>query len=213
MPTVLFEATLVPNGPGPPIADADVCAYGAPALPCAKSDENGVFDLEIPANAETGLLISKTGRGSILIPIATTDEDMFGAVLGVPTTTQLESYYESAGTPYPDPGFGFLAVFIQPGNDFQTGLAGATVTLAPAVGAGPLYADAQGNPDAALTMTTAGGAARFGAMPLAVVEVHPTCPSGLVPQSVFFGWLGGDSSSVRVPIAEGFETRVGFGCF
>lgn len=213
VPTILFSATLVPNGPGGPIDAATVCVFDSPGTPCTKSAADGTFDIALPANAETGIQISKTGRGSILIAIETSDRDASGAVLGVPTTAQLASYYGAAGTPYPDAGHGFLAVFVQPGNDFQNGQPGATVTLTPGGGGGPFYGDAQAMPDATLTMTSTSGVVRFGALAEGEQDVEATCPPGTSAQSVFFGWSGGSTSAARVPIVEGFETRVGFGCF
>jgi hypothetical protein len=212
--TVLFSGTLVPNGPGAGISGAQVCVYAHPEMPCATTMSGGAFDVDVPDMADTGIEISKQGFGSILIAFHTDGMDMSGVVLGMPSTSAITAYYAGAGTPYPDTGKGFLAVFFHPANNSQQGQDGATVTLVPQEGAGPLYGNVNGTTaDPMLMATSTSGIARFGAMPEGELEADALCPTGLSAAGVFFGWPSDSADKLRVPIVAGFETRIGFGCF
>ncbi len=210
MPTIQFSGTAVRSPQGTPITGVEVCIFDVPELPCASTDSQGSFSTAAPANAETGLTLTHASYADILVPIVTSDQDQDGWIIGVPPLPDVVGYYTSAGGAYPDPGKGFLAAYAMDGNS-QAGLPGIEVALVPSSGLGPLYANAGGSYDAQLQATTTGGLARFGGVDLGEVEVvlsgGPSC------DSVFGGWPTTTLNAVRVPIADGLETRVAFACF
>ncbi|MCC6527947.1 MAG: DUF4244 domain-containing protein [Polyangiaceae bacterium] len=206
----MFEGTAVPQGIGPAIVGAEICIYDHPELPCDTTDSQGQFTVFPPANAETALTLAANGFGGVLVALVTSDQPMYGWVIGMPPLARITSFYETAGTPYPDPGKGFVQIYAMTGNG-QQGLAGVSMTLAPAGGVGPLYADAAGDPDGTLQATTTAGFARYGALPLGTLEVG-LLPDTLACQPNFGGWVSPNLNAVRAPVAEGFETHLGFYC-
>jgi hypothetical protein len=213
IPTVGFSSTLVDVAGGAPIAGAAVCVYQHPELACATSDAQGAFTARIPANARTGILIDKSGYASVLIPVPTSTSDWSGSTIRLPTFTSTQTFYSAAGATYLDAGKGFLGVFITLGNT-QTGYGNTTVSLVPASGTGPYYAGTSGTYDSGLTATSAYGFARFAALAPATLEVAPHCGAGTT-EAVAWGWpdASGSTETIDVPIAAGYETHVGFGCF
>ena len=211
IPTIQFSGRAVTSYQGTSIAGMEVCILDVPELPCASTDSQGAFSIAAPANAETGVTMAHATHGDILLPIVTTDQDQDGWVIGVPALPEVVGYYTTAGGAYPDPGKGFLAVFSLDGNSPQEqGLAGIEVAITPPSGLGPLYADAAGDPDGQLQATSTRGLTRFGSVDLGEIEVvlsgGPSCSPGLG------GWPTATLNAVRVPIADGLETRVAFYC-
>jgi len=208
--SVTFSGTAVRSPQGTPLAGVEVCTFDHEDIPCTTSDSVGSFSLPVPANAETGVTLTKAGYAGILVPIVPSDIDPDGWMIGVPTLPSVQGFYEAAGAPYPDPGTGFLAVYATDGNT-QQGFAGVSITVSPTPGVGPLYADETGAPDVTLQATSSSGLARFGSLALGEIDVALSAENASC-ESIFGGWPSTSANAVRVPIADGFDTRVGFGC-
>jgi hypothetical protein len=198
---------------GGAIAGVTVCVYNHPELPCTTSDASGAFTIALPETAKTGVLFDAPTHGSVLIAVETGVNDFSSEVITMEPTTELQAYFAAAGTPYPNPGDGFLWVRATASGSCCE--PGATFSLSPASGVGPFYADATGLENATLVATTTYGLARFGALaPAASLEVDVQCPPGKFTQTSYFGWpVSGAPAKVDLPIVAGYETHVGFDCF
>ncbi len=212
--TVVFGGSVVRVPMNVFLSSVQLCIYQHPELPCTETDSEGQFSLNVPANSEVAVTLALAGYAGIVVPIVTSNQDQKGWEIGLPTSASTQGFYGAApGATYPDPARGFLAVFLNPGNNPQSGLTGAVVSIAPASGEGPIYAGQTFTvADPTLQATSTSGVARFANVGLGVVEVT-IGPNTLSCNPNFGGWSAPDPNAVRVPIVAGFETHVGLGCF
>ena len=206
--TITFSAQAVRSPQGTPISGANICILDHTDIPCVSSDTQGAFDIQMPAGAETGLTLAKAGFAGVLIPIVTSDVDISGYRIGSPNASDVAGYYQAAGETFPQTGKGFLAIYTSTGTT-QNGEVGVTAVLSPP--SVPLYANASGAADATLQATSTWGLVRFGDLTPGVVEV--VLNANAFCDTNFGGWPSKQAHAARMPIVEGFETHVGFGCF
>ncbi len=133
-----------------PIAGAQVCIVGHPEVACATTATDGTWML-VDVFTEDDLALSYQASG-YLGTVSLSSKDIPGVVwfataplLANAQATQLLA--TQAGFTYPDAANGFFRVHVE-------GVVGATVTLAPAGGHGPVYTRADGTPDPSLTATS-----------------------------------------------------------
>lgn len=199
--TVAFSGFILGGHDQVGLVGATVCAFDQPSLPCVAAGDQGAFTIALPSNAETAITVVSDGWTSRLLALTTGSTDQSGYAIALPEALSTHDYYVAGGATYPDGG-GFLRV-----DMIGFKLAGVQVSIAPASGVGPLYADTNFDPlpDPTLQATSTGGQARFGDMNAGVVEVAIggafSCKVG------FGGWPTADPFIVRMPIAAGFETR------
>lgn len=206
--TITFTAQAVRTPQGTPVSGANICIIDHADIPCVMTDTQGAFDIAMPAKAETGLTLAKAGFAGVLVPIVTSDQDISGYVIGLPASSEVAGYYQAGGETFPQVGKGFLAVYTSSGNT-QNGKDGVAATLTPS--SPPLYANTSGTPDATLLATSTRGFVKFGDLTPGVVEVVLT--ANALCDTNFGGWPSKQAHGARMPIVEGFETHVGFGCF
>lgn len=208
-PTIRFVATAVESPSGAPIPGVTACAYAQPGIPCVTADDSGVFDLLLPADAETGVMLSVTDRESVLLPIVTTSSDIVGYRIGMTDVVRMTSFAQALGLTFPPTTNGFLfADVAAPGN--QAGVAGVTATLAPRSGSGPLYFGSSGTPNPQATSTSDFGVSLFGGVSPGEVTVTfaPVATTTLTCRLYFGGWPSTQRNAVRV----GFDTHVAMQC-
>jgi hypothetical protein len=198
-----------------PVGSAMVCVLHHDEIPCATSDASGEYVIGLPNLAGDDIAIQVTAS-SFIGEVLLEEEPATGVAW--PTEIPLEMMSDAidelstdAGFTYPGSG-GFLEVRVMGGTAGV--LTGATATIAPAAGAGPVYFGSDGMPDMALTGTTGDGGILFGNVPAGVYEVTAspgsagtTCtvsPSGALlvgdwPPEV-------DGATTRVEIADASVT-------
>jgi hypothetical protein len=213
-PTITFGGTVVhvPGG-STTLSSVEVCVYQHPEIPCVMSDTGGHFTTDVPAGMEVAVTLSKPGFTGVVVALVTSDQDQTQWEIGLASTTTDQAFYGAApGATYPDASHGFLGVFLDSSSNQNQGFAGATVSLTPASGVGPIYAGATFTmADPTLQATSTSGAARFAGLTPGTVEIQ-IAPGTLSCDPNFGGWSAPDANAVRAPIVAGFETHVGFGC-
>lgn len=214
----------VDAGAAPPIVGATACVHGMPSIPCATTDATGIFELTgLPSPANLTVTIDQTGYRSLALVLATSGAAIDGVARG---TGPLALFKTSDG----DPPVGttidwtkgqveFFAIgpgALSPGSNLPAGVPGATVTLTPAGGFGPVFLTDQNTFDAGATkLIDAIGFAwnlAAGEYTLTVAAPSNDCEAILNP---FTAWgYPGESGSheVKFPILAGYTTLVGEYC-
>jgi hypothetical protein len=210
--TVAIAGTVVPVPQGT-LPGVSICLLDHPEVPCVTSDGQGKFSIDVPANAEVAITLSKAGFAGVLVPIATSDKDQLQWAIGLQQEPDVKGFYDaSPGATYPDANHGFLAVFAHPSANPQAGLPGMTASITPVSGTGPFYASPNFKlPDPMLTSTSTSGIVRFADVAPGMLEITAG-PATLVCTSNFGGWPSPKANTLRAPIAPGFETHVGVEC-
>lgn len=211
------------SGTGAPIAGVQVCLKDLTTPACVTTDASGKYTMAgVPANFEGVALLTKTGYVNLAVvgTTGTTDETV-NAVL--PTTALAQTYAGLAGFAWPLAGKSIVefAVLEQVASDagadagtVAAGVAGATVSLTPTAGTGPVYASAAGLPDKTLTATSTQGGGAFGDLPPADYTLKVTAPSGKTCTRVAkSGWAASSPDSVKLPaIADTVVYPLRFDC-
>jgi len=208
-PTVKLVGSVVTRA-GAPLAGADVCADGHPEIPCLKSDAQGKFSLDVPAEADVAASVVKMGYVSVLFPIATGRSDVEGVVLSLPAAGERLAMYRRFGAKVPDATSGYLNAFVGTSTS-PLGAPGVTVSIAPATGTGPFYLADDGSPAPGAKETSRSSVALFANLTPGTVTVTFAGP-GMRCAPTFGGWKTAAPNAVRVPIAPGFETHVAEAC-
>jgi hypothetical protein len=212
-------------GPGPNadagpmgIPDVTVCVNGHAEIPCVMTGPDGTFSLPgLPEAADIVVTLKKDGYVPALKAIETARTDM-------QTTNPIPMFLSS--DPQPDLGFpvdmqqkGAVVFFVIGPAPPDSGAPfgpdqGATVTLSPTSGNGPLYGD--NNFFDAGTMSIVGGAGEYlnvdpGDYVLTVDDANHNCSAISFP---FGGWgYPLPPASVKFPVLAGYVTdQVGFLC-
>jgi hypothetical protein len=201
------------------VSDVTVCVHGHGEVPCVTTASDGTFVLPgLPPATDVAVTFNKDGYISVLKPIETARTDM-------QTTNPIAMARSS--DPTPDVGFpidrqqkGAIVFFaIAPPPDGGAGFTadlGATATLTPASGNGPLYVGENNFFDAGLMSITPGGIGEYfnvdpGDYTLTIHDSKHDC----APISFPFGGWGYPSppQSVKFPVLAGYATAgVGFFC-
>jgi hypothetical protein len=208
-PTVHLVGSTVTRA-GAPLAGADVCPDGHPEIPCTKSDAQGKFSLDVPAEADVAASIVKMGYVSVLFPISTGKQDIDGIVVSLPAAGERLAMYSRFGAKVPDATTGYLNAFVGTSTS-PLGAPGVSVSIEPASGRGPFYLADDGSPAVGAKETSRNSVALFANLAPGTVTVRMAA-AGLRCSPTFGGWKTAAPNAVRVPIAPGFETHVAEAC-
>ena len=161
-----------------PVANAMVCVLHHDDIPCQVTGANGTYVMALPELAGDDLAIQVTADG-FLGEVLLDEEPAQG--ISWPTEIPLEMTPDAivdlatdAGFTYPGSG-GFLEVRIMGGTSGT--LTGATATIAPASGEGPVYRGSDGTPMPGSSGTSSNGAVMFGNVAAGVYEVTASAGS------------------------------------
>jgi hypothetical protein len=160
-PGEVYEGIAVGDAGFIPIPGAKVCVHEHPEIPCALADVDGRYTLRVPFLATVepfAVTFAAEGHLGRVMPAGTS---WWPGGVGLDSDEYTRTFASQAGFTYPAQGTSFIGVRLF-ARGVPTGLAGATVMLAPGSGKGPIYGDPQGYPDPALTSTSSSGIAYFG---------------------------------------------------
>jgi hypothetical protein len=185
-----------------PVADVDVCVYkaGNKSADCTKSSATGEFTIDVPSNADSGLVFEKAGTQKFLVPLHLTMPTNKWS-LAVVSDAQATTEYAKVGVTYPPVGKGHLVV-----------TAGeTTIAVVPAAGVGPYYGYT-GPPgiDKSLTQAPVDGWGEImnlqpGTYDVDVAHATKTCTDevGRPPSA---------GHTLRAPVLEGYVTLCRVNC-
>lgn len=195
----LFVQSWEPGGATGALPGVEICQMDANN--CVTTGEDGNATIELPADEEVALELTKEGFGSYLdshvVPAMGAAEAKVMA-----TDARFNEMHELVGSPYPMEGTGTLHLNI------LNGFGGATLALVgDATGPG-WYRDENLDWDAELTATTSGGGGGFTEVSPGVVQVD----IGGADCTLVQGWAGDADNRIKVPIKEGFLSRADVNC-
>ncbi|MGE5186271.1 MAG: hypothetical protein ACM31C_29655 [Acidobacteriota bacterium] len=197
-----------------PLAQAHVCLVGHPEVACATTAADGTWTL-VDVFPEDDVAISYTASG-YLGTVSLSSKDGAGVVwlATAPLATDAQATQllaTEAGFAYPDAANGFFRVHVE-------GVVGATVTLAPAGGGGPVYTRSDGTPDpslAATASTTSNSLVYFGnlapgAYTLTAFATGKACydrpQNSPTPQPIAGDWAPSGVGTIRIAVVAGALT-------
>jgi hypothetical protein len=210
-PPVMASGTVVEAAGSAPLAGARVCLPDAPAIPCATTDANGAYKIALPPwTTEIDLAVNVTAAGHLgftgLTHQTTIGVVWFSEIPLMDDAAASAMLHAQAGFAYPAPGKAFVlfSVFRASGG----AATGATATLSPASGSGPVYAQPSGTLDPTLAATTTNGYLVFGGvtpgkLSIAVAGV-PCTPVALSAGA----WAGPTPGTVAGEAAANSMTRM-----
>jgi hypothetical protein len=180
-----------------PIQGASVCVVGNSALPCATSDANGGYSLQVPANMNVAVLIKEQNHIDNYLTFTTTDAAFDLGPLRV-MDKQFDATFAQQAGGQRDTTTGELVVavfdqFPNPGTVIEH------VSLEVSGGGGHMfYTDGQGVPSTTQTETSTRGTA-------GVVNMHPgtytmwlTHPSMNCKNAVAWNTPSGDGMKMQI---------------
>jgi hypothetical protein len=195
-----------------PIADAKICVLDHPDVACATTGANGDYTFALPDLHGQQLAVEVTATDHLsqirLVTEAPAAVWPSGWHLQTDATAMTEMSTK-AGFTFPGEGTGFLIV--QADGSTGGSLSGATVSISPKSGKGPVYWDASG-PNPTLTATTAAArAASFGDLAPGRYQVTVTAPQKtctVSPNGTLFAtdWAPSGANTTDVQIAADAET-------
>lgn len=217
----------------PPLPRVKVCVYGESELPCARTDDSGVFSLcNVPEDANVILSFEKDGYVPSLRMLVTRTEDydiLAETVLGSIEDGIMEA--EKFGVDLRGirggalqffgarPGDGVLQVATLEGYTVELNdLDGDPAMCASSDGAGeepcePIYLDPGGMPNLEATESSRFGVGAIGNVTpgeYVLSFAHPSYECERLPES---GWETDEPSAIRVKVIEDFITaQVGMFC-
>jgi hypothetical protein len=100
--TVSLSGTTVVSPSGTVLSQVEVCVYARPDLPCTTSDGSGAFTIGLPMDSETGVLLTRAGYASVLVPLTTAEQTLSPYEIGVPTAQSRTTLYAAFGATFPD---------------------------------------------------------------------------------------------------------------
>ena len=200
-----------------PIVRVKVCLLNQGDVPCVNTDDDGGYAISVPGlpiDADIAVTDTRSGYlGNVSLLHETTTQTVWPASMTLlnnsEAITLLATHagftYDNESVSDPSGGTGFIRLRVY--DLGFTPLAGATATLSPPSGMGPIYGDLSGAPDPSLALTTSSGVMMFGNIPPGTVTITVTVPAmscGVrVGGAVAFGdWLplqAGTISAVTVP--------------
>jgi hypothetical protein len=167
----VYEGLLGPDGGSAPLAAARVCIVDHPEIACATTDTDGTYTMTVPAvDASARWAVNFTAPGHVGSTIAL--DGSWPTGVGLLPDDWARSTATQAGFQYPSQGTAFIRLRVGNGP----GLAGATATLSPPSGVGPVYGDESGNPAPALTSTSSSGIVLFGNVTPGLFTISVTLP-------------------------------------
>ena len=206
--TVAVAGRVIVNGPGGTwLSGVEVCLVETRA--CVTSGGEGEFSLHAPAHSEVTLTLSKRGHGGVALGLATTGADTRGSVFGMSTDAMLLARKSGVAATHPSDHAGHVVAIASP-PDREIGVEGVTLSLQPASGKGPFYAEPDGTFSTKRDRTSSWSAALFTEVAPGEVEIVYGTSMSCVPG--FGGWSSKRTNAVRAPVVSGFETRVAMVC-
>lgn len=210
-PPVMASGTVVEAAGSGPIAGARVCILDAPAIPCATTDAEGAYQIALPPwTTELDVAMNVTAAGHLGFT-GLTHQTAYGVVWfgeiplmdDAAATARLQA---QAGFAYPAPGKAFVlfSVFRASGG----AATGATATLSPASGSGPVYAQPSGTFDPTLAAVTTNAYLMFGDVTpgkLSITVAGVPCTTHALGVDA---WAGPTPSSVAGEAAANSMTRM-----
>ncbi|HEY1818053.1 MAG TPA: carboxypeptidase-like regulatory domain-containing protein [Kofleriaceae bacterium] len=208
---------------GDPIGGAQICAEGSDV--CTTSASDGTYDFDVSLPEGMSLLDQVTtatgylGRETLLDEDPGSNNDYqvfwqnFGGLYATAAATTLLA--TQAGFTYPSPTTGFVRVFVSGASD---DMVAATATISPSGGSGPVYTNASGDPDPAVTDTSTGGDFYFGNLPpgtyaLTIQAAGMTCTSFDGGSTINGEWPPAGGETLRIHVSPGaMTTGVGVEC-
>lgn len=210
-PPVMASGTIVEAAGTAPIAGARVCILDAPAIPCATTDAEGAYQIALPPwTTELDVAVNVTAAGHLgftgLTHQTATGVVWFGEIPLMDDAAATARLQGQAGFAYPAPGKAFVqfSVFHASGG----AVAGATATISPASGSGPVYAQPSGTLDPTLAAVTTNGYLMFGEVTpgkLSITVAGVPCTTHVLGVDA---WAGPTPSSVRGEAAANSMTQM-----
>jgi len=204
------SGTVIDDQTSEPIANANVCLLDQTAIPCSITDSSGVWELEVPpSTTDQDLTILTTANGYLgdvfLVQNTPTGFSIFAGTAMRSDVHAMTLLATQAQFTYPDTTRGFIRAILFDNID------GATATIAPASGSGPIYTDPNGVPNPSRTSTSIDGTIYFGNVTpgpftLTVTAPGKTCSvvgNGLPPVGA---WPPIDGSTARGRVISGAIT-------
>jgi hypothetical protein len=202
------------NGPPyPVIAGATLCVDGRSDLPCAMSDSTGHFRLGVPIGVDYAPRVGLAGYETQLSPRKGGGS---GEVYFLGTDTEMAAIANLAGGTYPSSTSGYMTLLIFDLSNQPLG--GAQVHISPASGVGPIYFNAQQDPDPTLSATTSAGQANGGLgfwnVAPGMVDVMVTSTTNPNCRFIINGsWPSPTpGAATRIPVEAGARTRATITC-
>jgi hypothetical protein len=189
-----------------PIADMDVCLHEAQPENCTTTDAAGVATLQVPPNQDVVVTYGTT------LPNFRTHALAIGAdAITNGTNITTGALLESIASYL----FASVNITDDPSKGHVVGLAlatqGATATIDPFSGEGPIYTSPSGTPDPTLTATSDSGAFLFVNVDPGTVEVAVELLGGTCSHEL--GHTGSAPNATPVPVHAGwFSIAASFEC-
>jgi len=214
------SGTVTDNASGAPIPNAKACILDHPEIPCAATDADGKYTIELPAfgngldiagNVTASGFLGETGLTHEKAPTPDGGRSVswFNTVIrdDAAATKLLAT---QAGFAYPASGKGFvlLAIFHGAGGAYI----GQTVAASPASGGGPVYADPSGAPDPTLTAVTSDGYVFLGGLIPGRIEITTTGAPCTPVTTTGLMWASTKPHTIAGEVAAGSITRMSIIC-
>lgn len=204
--TTQLSVTIVDLVQEIPVQSIDVCVHDAQPENCQDTDANGHVTLEVPIGED--LIIT---YGTALSNFRTHALALGADAIASGTTVNTGALLESIASYM----FTSLGIEDDSTKGHIVGVAvntqGATAAIAPSSGQGPIYADAQGNPDLTLNETSSSGAFLFVNVDPGEVELSVDYTGGSCTHQM--GHEGSAANATPVPVQAGWLTVASaFGC-
>jgi hypothetical protein len=212
-PAIFNVTGQVSDESGSGIANAMVCILDPNK--CQTTDGNGNFTFPVPVLPGAKLAVETTAEGYLGVmsleaqPVegSGTTAALFPSGITLLTDTEAAATLGSDGFSYPGTG-GFLQLRLS--GDTAIDLSGATVSIAPSAGTGPVYIDTDGAPNPSLTSSTTNGYVELGNLPAGNYELTAnaagkTCTVSPAPAGTVAAgdWPpSGSGSTTQVQIAD-----------
>lgn len=203
-----------PTTPGPALAGATVCLYGATQPNCATADGSGSYTLDhVPTSSDVGITASKTGYLSTLVLIKSPAANAPPLDIAIVTDAVLQQKLQDAGGSYPLAGTAIVEVgaFVVSGNGAAPA-SDVTDAMTPVSGVGPAYLGSDGYPSSTLTATSAEGGAMFVNVTAGSVDVSVMLAAKTCATSQYDGWHGTTAGTVRMPAVSDTLTYISVVC-
>lgn len=204
---IVFSVQIVDATTSPPLPlkSVEVCAADRPDIACATSDADGRLTLSLPVDSELMLRCEGPSHGPMYMTWAIGSDDIDAGTFSLLDKTKMAALVTFSGAmEWPAKG-AILANVYEDLVKRDQRVAGATFTITPDAGGGPVYVSDAKLPDPSLAASTAGGPAVFfdldpGEVTIAIGHPTRTCTGG-------FGWKTASSSALRSKIfAEGLSS-------
>jgi hypothetical protein len=201
----VYEQKAAPDGGAVPIENAQVCFVEHPELACVTTDAEGKYAVSSPspdALAPYGVAFTAAGHLGRVRSAYT----WWPSGVGLSSDRDVAGIAGPAGFTYPARGTGLIEVHLLDGG-LNQGFAGATVSLSPAAGAGPIYEDPEGVPAPSRRATSSSGRILFGDLAPGRFTLTISAPGRSCGTDGVSGtWPDSGRNVITVPVAAGCIT-------